>query len=743
VTTPGKIMRRLAVVLVLLACDGARAPTVAPERPAPRTQGAAAVPGPPSGLHPHTHPRLLLDAASLTRLTIAARGDTPAWTALAAVCDAQPDLADSLGALASLGLCYQIEHALGSTRAAEHGQKGVRLLEQLARREPFPHGAAPDDGVGLALGYDWLYTAMPQATRASVADALVRRVETARRDYPFVLSLAFVGRYAGQGLSALALEGDHPHATALWQDWLTHLHRGQLLPQVATDLADGGWPDGWPAGYRASLDIVLPIVAARTAKGLDLVTDPVAPFTLPSNQATYLIHATAPSLRTLSDRGAQDGPDPGAASVDGTTELAGLLAMLDAPTAPLFHSYARAVRRARGGAAKPWIELLFWDDKAAERDYRAQRLLRVARGMDEAAFRSSWQQGAVWGVFAGGPYIGDPEGGGQYFDAGGLTIGSGDRPVLVNTEAELVRGAGPDDDTRARLERDDLFGRDGHRSIFNTFYLARPLPYGQIAVSRAMGATTRIDRSEEGDSYARVRAVDLADVYPTEHGRRRLRSFKRDVLFLRPHVFVVIDRTQPVEPRDDQWMAWHLAGRPQRAMGEGPHRMDIQAADGRSLGTITTVLPRDADERIVDVLGKGKVYRLEVRARSPLSPQIWLTVFDLAQDAQHRASIVPLSRSALEDRGVEGDRAHGVQIDDGQHRWTLVAYRTALDAVASYMYLRPPKLESEYLILDAAQLGGYRVRRVGDGVEIGADGPYIASTGGVLHFFVKDDKVGE
>jgi hypothetical protein len=427
------------------------------------------------------HPRIWLDSETLSTLRQRAVAATPEWVALKSRCDEHltgtvewPDGDDypgdgSIGEgyqgdgyfhpLLNLGLCYQVVKEVEPAKAPFYAAKGVEILVKMSEPPDSPHSVNPlrDDGygiryfgVGMAIGYDWFYNAMTPEERTRVYQALnywIAEFDAGgfERDHP--QGNYFAGYYAAKALAALATEGDNPEAPAQWDDWLNRLHGQMVQPYYADWLAGGGWPEGWNYGPLGTLNMCWPILAVKTAKGLDLIHGE-RPFIFPIDQGLYLIHFTWPNRLTLDDRGGlYAGDNPSGTRPSFFTSLSGLLGFWQADSAPVFHSFAREVRTTPGTNEEEldsllWQEFLFWDDAAPEQDVNTLPLSYFARGTNMAgtvAVRSSWATDAVWASFTSAPYIAYPACGHEYFDQGSLAIVHGGTPLLVNATGALLR----------------------------------------------------------------------------------------------------------------------------------------------------------------------------------------------------------------------------------------------------------------------------------------------------------------
>jgi hypothetical protein len=641
------------------------------------------------------HPRVVLDQATLSTLRQRAKANTSAWQALKARCDLYltghvewPDGNDypddgSIGegyqgdgyfpALVNVALCYQTELGIDAQKAAAYGAKGADVLYHMSA----PTGAhAPDPlrdsgygirfyGLGMAIGYDWLYPALDSSLRTRVYTALntwISAYQSGGFERSFPQGNYFAGYYAAEGVAALATEGDNPSAPTQWSDWLNRVHEQMVRPYYAANLSGGGWPEGWNYGPLGTMNMSSwPVVAAKTAKGIDLLADPKGPYAYPLNAPRYSLYFTWPNLLTMDDSDAvYDADNPTPTHPWFVTEQAGLLERFGSPFAPAFHSSARAIRAVQpGGELGPdwdlWENFLFWNPSAPEQSYTTLPLSYYARGIENVAMRSSWNTNAVWGAFKGGPYVNYTDNGEEYFDKGSLAIVRGGRPLLVNAPGALLRNTpGTSDGSQYyNLVYDDLFGDppNGNRTLFNVFY-TDPKPWGQGGYLRSDGNAASITRFEDGGSYVAVRASHLEGNYPRNGGEpRSITSWTRDVVYLRPEIFVVYDRTSVTNASIAQWMSFHL-GR-QAAAGAAPaagvHRFDVGSGTAYA-GTVETVLPQGHTATVTGVFGAHKIDRLAVRPGSASATNRWLTVFDAAASPSGAALASPLAPTGM--RGV-------------------------------------------------------------------------------------------
>jgi len=718
------------------------------------------------------HPRVILDAAKLGSLQQRARANDATWVALRQQCDNYlqghvewpdgtdyPD-ANSIGegyqgdgyftAIANVGLCYRIANAVDPARATQYGAKGVDVLLHMSAPAGDPHATPPlrDSGygirfygVGMALGFDWLYEAMSATNRTRVYTAIDRWVDAYEsggfgRDHP--QGNYFAGYYATKALAALATEGDDPRAAAQWTDFLNRVHGQLVQPYYAANLGGGGWPEGQNYGPLATFNMLLPVLAAKTAKGVDLV-HAAAPFRFASGAASWYLYNTWPSLQRIDDRGTMRVQgEPAPAPVKVITQLAGMLPTWGDPLAPAFHRFARDVRAANpDGATAPdrlWSDFLFWDPTGQEADYTTGPLASHATGMEMATVRSSWDKGAVWGSLDAGPYTGNPDAGEQLFDAGSLAVAHGNRPFLVNAAGQLFRGSNPPDN----FVYNDNFGSASTRGLYNVFYTDSPSPTGQGAHSRADGARTQLSAFDPTPSYVFMRATHLEDMYPRDDSTGTVTAWTRDVTYLRPNLFVVYDRTTVSDPNVGQWQRFHFAGTPTRVANpsSGVSRYDIGTGASYA-GSVSSLLPAGHHEQVTPTVFTGSyVSRIDVLPGTAASQNQWLTVIDAAGSP---AQVAQSGRLSAADGNVSAGTVTGALLRSSAGNFAVLAGTGAPGTVvAAPIRYHLPAATTTSVVSDLSPGTTYAVTTTADAtgvtVQIAPGSGPRASSAGVLTF---------
>jgi hypothetical protein len=498
-----------------------------------------------------------------------------------------------------------------------------------------------------------------------------------------------------------------------------------VQPYYATNLSGGGWPEGWNYGPLGTLNMSWPTLAAKTALGLDLAHASGAPYLFPLTSPRYLLYFTWPDLLTLEDSGfVYEGDEPTPARPSLFEDEAGLLEAFGDPFAPKFHAFAQDVRAA--GPLDPadagthlWEDFLFWNPNAASAGYKSLPLSLLAKGMEMGAVRSSWETGAVWGAFTGGPHINFPDAGEELPDKGSLAIVRGGRNFLVNTWAALLRNTPGTEDGGQYFNPlyDNVFG--GNRDIFNAFY-AGASPYGQGTYLRSDGNRSKLTRFEDGGSYVAMRAVHLEDNYPQQDGQpKTITSWTRDVVYLRPELFVVYDRTSVASKAVPQWLNFHLARPVTQGASPTPGVGRFDAGTGSSYaGTVETVLPVGHQDAVTGLFATHKVDRLTVTAGAPAKDNRWLTVFDPASSAGAAATARPLTQA--NGRIVLGAML-GVSLHTSARNYAVLAGAGGGSPVTGEVKYSVPAALTRNVVTDLAPKTSYTVQATVSGANLIVD----------------------
>lgn len=736
------------------------------------------------------HPRLILDAPTLSALRKNAAANTTEWKMLKSVCDsyiggtvnyptgtAYPNLPNLgsgyqgesyLPALLSEALCYQTLRTTNTTAAATYGAKAVDILMKMAA----PYGSKgwnpnSDDGyamrfygVGFGLGYDWLHDLLTPAQRKQVyttANAWVTSFETKTFEYDHPQSNYFAGYFHAKAAIALGTYGDNPSAPAQWNDWYTNQFAKRVQPFYAQHLAGGGWPEGF--GNYATLGIVnmsMPAREVKTATGKDIVHATTARYSYPVANADYMIHFTWPSRAYFDDRdmnhanGSAIGIGmPGTTQVGLAEVILGEIGFWKSPRVGVFHQYLNEISTATKGfdSSDPWLLFLETNPSAPSASLSSLPRSYFAKGMNAVAARSDWGTAASWMSFRAGPYTNSPSQGEQFFDQGSLALTRGNTPLLINASGWMVHGStgSADED---RIYDDNYGSRDGtlymgNRQLYNIFHVFRKSG-GKIVEGGSQAAATTEDNQvrthvaafEDGAHYVYTRAEHIEDMYRKFSAGPAVAAWSREVVYLRPHRFVVHDRTTAGSSAYDQYLAWHFPAAPAKGSAPtGQKRLNL-TYNGTYAGAMISVLPTNAATTTVALYPGSKPVKVwQVQERAPvagLSHQ-WLNVFDTSSSPTRVASVTPVTVNA---GAIVGVRLSG---NDG----TDVVINSAGAAgkpISGTISYTVPAGAADHVITELAPRTGYSVTVATvngkQQVKVSSGGTFMVSANGVLAFNV-------
>jgi len=727
------------------------------------------------------HPRIWLTPESVATLRQRAANNDPAWKNLRDECDSLAtqgvQFPDGTGPsnnvisgvweyvyyfdpAVSLALCYQVAKTVDPARAASYGAKEREIL--LALSDPVHHGVPTTDSgysirfyvPALALGYDWIYELLTPAERAQVFFEINRWIASYEavgfgRNFP--QGNYFAGYYFAKAVGTLATEGDNPNFDAMWSDWLNRVHYGMVQPYYTQWLSGGGAPDGWGYGRLETINMIRPLAAAFTAKGLDLIHDPVKPVVFADNHVNWITQFTWPNLKTVNDRGLYyEDDNPFSTDVNWAVEYDGLLHFAHGNNSARMQQFTSDLRTVSGGGADTnWVEFLYWDPAAPKAAYNTDLSYRSG-GDGQVAMRSAWTSDAVWGAFQSGPYTGLPDSSEEFFDEGSLVVQRGAVQFVVNaTGAIITNSPGTSDATNALWQQmyNEMFttqtdGVADGRRLFNIYYAKRSSGFFAQDTAGPGETNTTLSRFEEGGNYVLMRGTGLAGMYDDTSP---ITSWTRNVAYLRPQLFVVYDRTSVDNTNVDDWMAWHVASQPRETTGAvpGTHQFDVldtRAAYGGNLyrGRVTTVLPAGHNVGIVDVFGAGKVQRMEVRAHAGgAASTTWLTVLDASGSASAAGTAAPLSSAA--GNVLAGDVEGTIIVSDAGN--SAVLFSRSGSTIAGPVSIVIPAANTQCLIADLAPNSAYTVTTVpsADGnmtLQVVTGGNLTTTANGTLSFGV-------
>ena len=551
-------------------------------------------------------------------------------------------------------------------------------------------------GVALARGLDWFYDAMTAGQRAVVISEVERwYAEVKRYSYGTYGMKHPAGNYfAGEWFfltcAGAALNDDDPTTSAtIWSEAYNTYYAGSgssgggptgawVQQYFANYVRDAFHPDGVNYGWFAMENILSTVLTMNTYKGLNLFSSPAPAFTWPNGLAKTLIHHTWPNRTTTSSevpwydsRGVSFTSNSG---VSGQAVIGPPVLMLNYilsrygfAVAPYFQSFvAELVPQfdavSISYAPYPWTDLreyaykvLFYDSSASSVDYKTLPLSQYSDGWSEMAMRSDWSTSAVWANFNAGPWIESTEASKLVGDSGNIAITRGSTRFLVNGPAELAWNN--NDGSTYYLSPSstndpaphNIFWADGataHRKKQQGYGSGYVYPEYYPCLF-ANGSS--ITRKAENAAFVYSRATGLEANYPPvgyagvdscNGATRTVTHWTRDVLFLRPKLFLIRDFTTIPDGSRAQGLMWHFGKAPVSATPPAGFvsRYDVSdSTAGVYKGSVFTVAPTAHVVNVVNgVLGgygtpaTNQVYRLEMNAALGAASNVWLTMFDAA-----------------------------------------------------------------------------------------------------------------
>ncbi|WP_206109286.1 hypothetical protein [Paenibacillus sp. HB172176] len=746
-------------------------PTPTPTATPTATPMPTTTPTPTSG----AHPRIWLDAATQTRLKNLALANDSKWIALRNQVNEYltgtveyPDGNDypnggSIGegyqgdgykdALIQLGLAYQIGKLINDGNVAQWAAKGADILDKMSQ----PSGAhwqepLRDDGYGIrnfgvayAIGYDWFNDSLSAGLKSQVVNAMNNWLDAFVNGDSYIPSgsqsggaLTYAhgnytaGFYAAQAYAAIATDGENTANPNLYSDWLNNTHFGFIQPYYNDWLSGGGWSEGMGYGTLASENMNLPILAAKTAKGIDLINH-TNPFTFAKDQGMYLLHFSWPDRKKIDDRGMMhvsgsnaSNSFPSATDPEIFAVQAAISRSFGDSNAPVIHNFASTVRGIQGSVGL-WQDFLFWDPTAPDTSFTTLPLSYKTDGMGEVAMRSDWGTSAVWGSFRAAPYVDSTYSGEEYYDQGSLAIVKGGTPFLINT-AGVAATSYPG---TTYLTEDDMYNNvyGGARDIFNIFMNgSSQRAYGPLedTVPR-----TRMTRYEDKQGYVQSRGQYLEDMYTPGS----ISSWTRDVIYLRPSIFVVYDRTN-VDTVHNQRDLWHLFRTPVSVTPAeaGTVRYDVSNSTQGWVGTMTALLPAGLTTTLTNLYSSNKMYEVQVKPNNSNTSQQWLTVFEASTSASESALAYTLSSA----KGNSSANVTGTRLTTASQNYAVLfgtgAWNTAISGTVTFTV---PAAQTRAVVTDLEPNTSYSVSTAVSAGELSVSvqtgSGYTTSANGTLY----------
>jgi hypothetical protein len=480
---------------------------------------------------------------------------------------------------------------------------------------------------------------------------------------------------AGQiGILSRTVSGgptENPRGEEIYADWRNTYYELKEKPYFNRWFgAYGGFPEAITYQVLSTAGIAETLLAQWDANGEDLFTE--FPWVL--GLMKYWVHNTMPTRANLSYRGYITPPSP--ANTPSTPNR-----WLDVSDAFwTIHHIAAQKSDAFRPKFKRWIEdlegnngpldmgvpkVLYWDEDLADEDWTTEtpslpQLTNPLGDYGRVTMRSDWTTSAVVGDIWSTPGLTDFGNGKERKDKGSILVQRGDARLLVSTVAEATRAG----NTTAHGYFHDRSSANFLDEGFDQgiFYVQRfNSPFAAVIQNRAGTAAfkqpgwddcypspvitsnpCRIDEYEDTGEYVYSRSVRLNEVYYSDITATTffpLKGWDREILYVRPKVFVVYDRTRktdrvtPTPILYTQHMSWNLGKAPATSVYADGFRSEVEDG-GVYKGAVTHLLPAGMTQTTVNLNNYSLVYQMRMApALAATEYNNWLTVVDAA-DAQ-------------------------------------------------------------------------------------------------------------
>lgn len=381
---------------------------------------------------------------------------------------------------------------------------------------------------------------------------------------------------------------------------------------------------------------------------------------------------------------------------------------------------------------------LWYNSSAASREWTTIPLAYCAWSGNYCVTRSAWNSSTATEIgFLGGPSVGAAGNGKTQFDSGAVTIQTGNNRLLVYGLEEASRAA----DLVSANEHDILHNERGgygnkKNSIFwaganasetrNQGLTSKVTPPGQV--NTVVTFPSSIDRNEDVPAYTYFRAnhLEANNAKSTVDNKYHQVSWTREVVFLRPKLVIVHDRTSVLNNADDRAMFWTFGRDLAKVTNGVPSGTTRYDAGFSSIyrGAFWSVLPVSAAVTVVDHDNLHFLYRAEVRpVAMNHSADNWLAVFDAATALVEVNSVIR----------VTAVNADAVQFNDPDA--SIVAFANVDPHVTAGATLAWPINGSlAHYVAGLTPGTAYGLSTAGGILTISANGPYLASAAGVLTF---------
>ena len=706
---------------------------------------AAVSAGAPEGMTLRAGRPRLMDRAALARAQERIARGAPEAIAAGKWCQGRlsgPTLDASEGA-SDLSLCGLVFHRADPSTAEQYWKKALAYMLSISRADG--KTALPTIqkdsgfyirilGVALPVAYDRLSltSSFTPDLRREMAEEMVRWVDWYEGKLDGKGGFAktgpawnnyYSGYFVAKTLIGIAIAGDHPRGLPMVEESL-QTFRTKVVAEI-NSLSGGYPPEGWGYGGGLITRYVTVVDAFQQAGGIDLSRE----FPFMRNSIRALIHGMKPDYATI-----YDGGDWGGDKFVPFAVLRELRRVYSGtPEGDLATEHLLAAGRSGRdtGGANPLMRLL-WDEPASSGNpavAAAEPLAYLAGGTNLAMMRSSWRPDAVWAALqSGGGHFADH----QNRDQGHLTIWYKGVDLLID--------AGMWRESRPGLVINNFGGTtDWHNSI-----LIDDKKEGLLTYPPGQGYWGRRSTRafENGESYVFVSA-DITGAYAPPDWRPEIRhaveKLTRDLVYIRPNHFVVVDRVRTAKDSYGKWLVFHFANAAEPTVAGA----QVESRYGSAKIVIQSLLPEKVSiekHRTLSLRCNNDpkcpsfTWRIQISPEGHKQDQVFLQLL-VAADAG-----APSGKLLGTPIHVEAGNAVGVLVPRQGGPVAVLVNPEGNGAGGPVRYTLTTTGRTYHLLFGMAPGGRYRVESAStaDGLRISAlpdpAGSLVATSAGVLGF---------
>jgi hypothetical protein len=652
------------------------------------------------------HPRIWLTPQILAQLRARAAAGSPRWQSLKNNCDSYMTSTSQYDvSVMNYGLAYQVT---GNTAYAD---RAIVLMQGIVDHfggKPLDRDSGYDvRGVlpVMAVGYDWCYDRLTPEQRTRFRTEMERwsdwvwpETNEARKDGWSVNNPRdnYYHGFMMTWMVGLSLYGDSPKAPGYVNMALKRWHE-EARPSLDRDAAGGYLAEGTNYGTETTFRIFWYLGAHATATGEDLFNAPG--FLWPRQTMRAKLYVTTPRMDRMFPGGDHSRESTASLSDYGRSSALGALNYLDRETAGIMKWWLDHITPDRMvWRWEQWQEFLWYRDDIEAIDYtRSLPTGYLSSGPGFMTSRSDWGRDATYVVMMCGPQL----------------VGHQD---LAQNDFMVFRGDWLA--SKARLNSHQGLFRD--TEFHNTLTiggLGQPETRWELPKDKPhvvhFADTPRYAyfAGEAADAYAFWRWPNVVPV---------LKTYLRQILFLKPNRLVVFDHVDAVDA--SQVKKWNLHTLQEPSLGTDSYQ--TTAAGFTLFGK--TLLPKGAtSEKTPLYLGTGgalNAWRISIAAPTGKNLDYFLNVLETAPSEQTVPTpVLP----------VKTGRSSLVGAQTGNQ---IVVFDAAPNPATSFSYQMNATAALEHFVLNQVPGKWYRITEQNAEGKTLQDQRVQASDQGVLTF---------